>query len=272
MWGSSIGGHLATPSLLPCRYGGAGSAWWWCWPRAAGEKCVSGVGGGRGEPRGLGAHRLARCCRQDDAAQWGGPGEARLLLGTDGCPLQDVCGVGNRVGGLSPAALELAQPRASPCFLGLCRAAGFWDPQTFPGLELSPQNRTCLGRISTMLPGGGRGAHRPSTEVRKGLLAAVAAARLVDMPRQQAPAVGEQEGLEVLSHGGVPEGAVARVQDGCEQGGPQKVPLSPPRRRGTHPPAALRGRMRPAASERVLETKPAPTWWPRKGRKPGWPG
>lgn len=121
-----------------------------------------------------------------------------------------------------------------------------------------------------MLPGGGRGAHRPGTEVRKGLLAAIAAARLVDVPWQQAPAVGEQEGLEVLGRGGVPEGAVARVQDGCEQGGPKKIPLS--QSGGTHPPATLRGRMRPAASERVLETKPAPTWWPRKGRKPGWPG
>lgn len=117
-----------------------------------------------------------------------------------------------------------------------------------------------------MLPGGGRGAHRPSTEVRKGLLAAVAAARLVDVLRQQAPAVGEQEGLEALGGGGrgsVPEAAAARGQHGCDQGDPQKVPPSLPRSGGTHPPAALRGRMRPAASERVLETKPAPTWWPR---------
>lgn len=175
-------------------------------------------------------------------------------------------------GGLSPAAPKLAQPGASPCFWGWCRAEGFRDPQTFPGLELSPQNHTCLGRIGAVLPGGGRGAHRPGTEVSKGLLAAVATARLVDVPRQQAPAVGEQEGLEVFGRGGVPERAAAKGRGSREQGDPQKVPPSPPRSGGTHPPAALRGRMRPAASERVLETKPAPTWWPRKGRKPGWPG
>lgn len=64
----------------------------------------------------------------------------------------------------------------------------------------------------------------------KGGLLEVPTFRLVDVPGQQAPAIGEQKGLEVLSGGGcgsVPAVAVVGGQRGCDSMVPKIAPPPP---------------------------------------------
>lgn len=72
------------------------------------------------------------------------------------------------------------------------------------------------------------GTRCPGAEAGKGGLLEVPAPRLVDVPGQEAPAVGEPEGLEVVGgggRGGVLVVAAARGQCGCDGVAP-KLPTS----------------------------------------------
>lgn len=92
----------------------------------------------------------------------------------------------------------------------------------------------------------------------KGGLLEVPTFRLVDVPGQQAPAIGEQKGLEVLSGGGcgsVLAVAVVGGQRGCDSMVPKIAPPPPSTRsRGTYPSAALRRQSRQEMAEWLLDT------------------
>lgn len=104
------------------------------------------------------------------------------------------------------------------------------------------------------------GSHPPGVVAGKGGLLEVPTLRLVDVPGQQAPAVGEPEGLEVLSGGGrgsVLAGAVVGGQRGCEGVVPKIACVPPPhstRSRDTYPSAAPRGQSRQEMAEWLLDT------------------
>lgn len=75
------------------------------------------------------------------------------------------------------------------------------------------------------------GTRRPGAEAGGGGLLEVPAPRLVDVPGQEAPAIGEPEGLEVLGgggRGGVLAVAAAGGQRSCDGAAPKLAPHPPP--------------------------------------------
>lgn len=101
------------------------------------------------------------------------------------------------------------------------------------------------------------GTHPPGVGAGKGGLLEVPALWLVDVPGQQAPAIGEPEGLEVLSgggRGGVLAAAVVGGQRGCDGVAPKLAPPHSTCSRGTYPSAAPRGQSRQEMAEWLLDT------------------